>query len=123
MGNKVADRLRDQILQLHSQISALYNAQDLPIPFFYVHFVRGVPQGSILGPSIANLLLSNAFPKNILKDMSLDYSLSASLCNYSLRSSWNRRKCRLGSRSCPRFDCYAAGNLCHRVARFGAKNE
>ena len=29
---------------------------------------RGVPQGSILGPSIANLLLSNAFPKNLLKE-------------------------------------------------------
>lgn len=29
---------------------------------------RGVPQGSILGPSIANLLLSNAFPKNVLKE-------------------------------------------------------
>lgn len=29
---------------------------------------RGVPQGSILGPSIANLLLSNAFPKNIIKE-------------------------------------------------------
>jgi RNA-directed DNA polymerase len=29
---------------------------------------RGVPQGSILGPSIANLLLSNAFPDNILKE-------------------------------------------------------
>jgi retron-type reverse transcriptase len=28
---------------------------------------RGVLQGSILGPSIANLLLSNAFPENILK--------------------------------------------------------
>jgi retron-type reverse transcriptase len=28
---------------------------------------RGVPKGSILAPSIANLLLSNAFPKNILK--------------------------------------------------------
>lgn len=30
---------------------------------------RGVPQGSILGPSIANLLLSNAFPENILKEI------------------------------------------------------
>jgi retron-type reverse transcriptase len=29
---------------------------------------RGVLQGSILGPSIANLLLSNAFPENILKE-------------------------------------------------------
>jgi len=29
---------------------------------------RGVPRGSILGPSIANLLLSNAFPKNIIKE-------------------------------------------------------
>ena len=29
---------------------------------------RGVPQGSVLGPSIANLLLSNAFPKNVLKE-------------------------------------------------------
>lgn len=29
---------------------------------------RGVPQGFILGPSIANLLLSNAFPENILKE-------------------------------------------------------
>nr|WAK84998.1 hypothetical proteine [Amicula sp. isolate GU52X-4 cfCalB7] len=29
---------------------------------------RGVPQGSILGPSIANLLLSNAFPVNVLKE-------------------------------------------------------
>jgi len=29
---------------------------------------RGVSQGSVLGPSIANLLLSNAFPKNVLKE-------------------------------------------------------
>lgn len=29
---------------------------------------RGVSQGSILGPSIANLLLSNAFPENFLKE-------------------------------------------------------
>jgi len=29
---------------------------------------RGVPQGSILGPSVANLLLFNAFPKNIFKE-------------------------------------------------------
>ena len=29
---------------------------------------RGIPQGSILSSSIANLLLSNAFPKNILKE-------------------------------------------------------
>lgn len=29
---------------------------------------RGVPQGSVLGPSITNLLLSNAFPKNVLKE-------------------------------------------------------
>lgn len=33
---------------------------------------RGVPKGSILGPSIANLLLSNAFPKNILKKKGKD---------------------------------------------------
>lgn len=33
---------------------------------------RGVPQGSILGPSIANLLLSKAFPKNILKERGED---------------------------------------------------
>jgi hypothetical protein len=33
---------------------------------------RGVPQGSILGPSIANLLLSNAFPKNILQERGKD---------------------------------------------------
>lgn len=33
---------------------------------------RGVPQGSILGPSIANLLLSNAFPENILKERGED---------------------------------------------------
>ena len=33
---------------------------------------RGVTQGSILGPSIANLLLSNAFPKNILKKKGKD---------------------------------------------------
>jgi RNA-directed DNA polymerase len=33
---------------------------------------RGVPQGSILGPSIANLLLSNAFPENILKERGKD---------------------------------------------------
>ena len=30
---------------------------------------RGVTQGSILGPSIMNLLLSNAFPENILKEI------------------------------------------------------
>jgi RNA-directed DNA polymerase len=29
---------------------------------------RGIPKGSILSSSIANLLLSNAFPKNILKE-------------------------------------------------------
>ena len=29
---------------------------------------RGIPQGSILGPSVANLLLSNAFPNNVLKE-------------------------------------------------------
>jgi len=29
---------------------------------------RGVLQSSVLGPSIANLLLSNAFPKNVLKE-------------------------------------------------------
>lgn len=29
---------------------------------------RGVPQGSVLGPSIANLLLSNAFPKNVSEE-------------------------------------------------------
>ena len=33
---------------------------------------RGVPQGSILGPSIGNLLLSNAFPENILKERGKD---------------------------------------------------
>jgi len=33
---------------------------------------RGVPQGSILGPSIANLLLSNAFPENMLKERGKD---------------------------------------------------
>lgn len=33
---------------------------------------RGVLQGSILGPSIANLLLSNAFPANILKERGED---------------------------------------------------
>ena len=33
---------------------------------------RGVSQGSILGPSIANLLLSNAFPENILKERGKD---------------------------------------------------
>ena len=33
---------------------------------------RGVPQGSVLGPSIANLLLSNAFPENILKERGED---------------------------------------------------
>ena len=33
---------------------------------------RGVPQGSVLGPSIANLLLSNAFPENILKEKGKD---------------------------------------------------
>jgi RNA-directed DNA polymerase len=33
---------------------------------------RGVPQNSVIGPSIANLLLSNAFPKNILKEKGKD---------------------------------------------------
>lgn len=33
---------------------------------------RGVPQGSILGLSIANLLLSNAFPETILKEREKD---------------------------------------------------
>jgi hypothetical protein len=36
---ELAAMLRDQILQLRAQAGQLYNAADLPIPFFYVHFI------------------------------------------------------------------------------------
>ncbi len=37
--NELAAQLRDQILQLRAAFGALFNAADLPIPFFYVHFI------------------------------------------------------------------------------------
>jgi hypothetical protein len=37
--NELAVQLRDQILQLRAAFGQLFNAADLPIPFFYVHFV------------------------------------------------------------------------------------
>jgi hypothetical protein len=36
---ELANTFRDQILQLRAKIGQLYNAKDLPIPFFYVHFI------------------------------------------------------------------------------------
>lgn len=36
---ELANQLRDQLLQLRSAFGALFNAADLPIPFFYVHFI------------------------------------------------------------------------------------
>jgi Bestrophin, RFP-TM, chloride channel len=36
---ELAAMLRDQVLQLRAQAGQLYNAADLPIPFFYVHFI------------------------------------------------------------------------------------
>ena len=35
----MAHQFRDQVLQLRAKIGQLYNAKDLPIPFFYVHFI------------------------------------------------------------------------------------
>ncbi len=37
--NELAVQLREQILQLRAAFGQLFNAADLPIPFFYVHFV------------------------------------------------------------------------------------
>lgn len=34
-----ARQYREQILQLRASMGQLYNAKDLPIPFFYVHFI------------------------------------------------------------------------------------
>jgi hypothetical protein len=37
--DELANSLRDQILRLRAAVGKLYNAADLPIPFFYVHFI------------------------------------------------------------------------------------
>lgn len=39
IGERLAIRFRDEILALRGAIGALFNAKDLPIPFFYVHFI------------------------------------------------------------------------------------
>ena len=39
MDPELAQEFRRQILQLRAKIGQLYNAKDLPIPFFYVHFI------------------------------------------------------------------------------------
>jgi predicted membrane chloride channel (bestrophin family) len=39
LDNQLADQFRQQILQLRAQIGKMYNAADLPVPFFYVHFI------------------------------------------------------------------------------------
>jgi Bestrophin, RFP-TM, chloride channel len=36
---ELAHQFRDQILKLRASIGEPYNAKDLPIPFFYVHFI------------------------------------------------------------------------------------
>jgi len=33
---------------------------------------KGVPQGSIIGPSIANIILSKTFPKRVFKTVGKD---------------------------------------------------
>lgn len=37
--NELARQFREQILQLRASIGKIYNAADLPVPFFYVHFI------------------------------------------------------------------------------------
>ena len=39
MDPELANTFRDHILKLRASIGQLYNAKDLPIPFFYVHFI------------------------------------------------------------------------------------
>jgi predicted membrane chloride channel (bestrophin family) len=39
LDKELANMMRDQVLRLRASIGALYNAADLPIPFFYVHFI------------------------------------------------------------------------------------
>jgi len=39
LDDHLADQFRQQILQLRAQIGQIYNAADLPVPFFYVHFI------------------------------------------------------------------------------------
>jgi predicted membrane chloride channel (bestrophin family) len=39
LDNELANNMRSQILQLRAKIGSLYNAKDLPIPFFYIHFI------------------------------------------------------------------------------------
>jgi len=39
LDKELANELRHQILQLRAKIGQLYNAKDLPIPFFYLHFI------------------------------------------------------------------------------------
>ena len=39
LDKELANTMRDQVLQLRAAIGQLYNAADLPIPFFYVHFI------------------------------------------------------------------------------------
>ena len=36
---ELANQLREQVLKLRASIGQFYNAADLPIPFFYVHFI------------------------------------------------------------------------------------
>jgi predicted membrane chloride channel (bestrophin family) len=39
LDDHLANQFRQQILQLRAQIGKMYNAADLPVPFFYVHFI------------------------------------------------------------------------------------
>lgn len=39
LDNELVNLLHNQVLQLRAQIGQLYNAADLPVPFFYVHFI------------------------------------------------------------------------------------
>lgn len=39
LDKEIAQDLRWHVLQLRAKIGQLYNADDLPIPFFYVHFI------------------------------------------------------------------------------------
>jgi len=39
LDDQLANLMREQVLQLRAQIGQLYDAADLPIPFFYVHFI------------------------------------------------------------------------------------
>lgn len=39
LDNELAQDFRNQILELRANIGKLYNAADLPVPFYYVHFI------------------------------------------------------------------------------------